>query len=456
MRPAAFLLKFLSFVGLLSLIFTIGVALFLRQETGLGPQRLVVTAIFVVLVLFTLPFAGFFVFWQHRLRQLDQLAERTRSLVGGDAAGSSLEEGLFPELADLARILEEWRRQSRQLHERFDQSRALTSEILDSIGEGLLAIGRDRKIVLFNKRLAELVDIRTSLLGKPFLEVIRSAHLASAFDRALEGTPSSYREAVEVAGRTRSIEVRVFPVQKFSNAAAVALFIDVTLIERLESIRRDFISDFSHEVRTPMAGLRSAIETFEVGGLSLVDEAQLRAIVTRQLDRLERLVRDLSELNAIEAGDLVLRPERLDLREVLVHVAQEFGAKTAPGVVVDGECVEVIADRVRVEQIFANLIDNALKYGDGSCAVKVEVGRAEDEAVVRVTDHGPGIPERDLERIFNRFYRVDRSRSQVSGSGLGLAITKHLVQLHRGSISAKSRLGEGSTFEVRIPLDRAA
>jgi two-component system phosphate regulon sensor histidine kinase PhoR len=141
---------------------------------------------------------------------------------------------------------------------------------------------------------------------------------------------------------------------------------------------------------------------------------------------------------------------------VLVHVAQEFGAKTAPGVRVEGEDVEVVADRVRIEQIFANLIDNALKYGDGSSAVRVELARGEGEAVVKVTDHGPGIPPRDLERIFNRFYRVDRSRSQVSGSGLGLAITKHLVQLHRGSIRATSRLGEGSTFEVRLPLVRAA
>jgi len=456
MRSAAILLKFLSFVGLLSIIFTIGVALFLRQETGLAPDRLALAAIIVVVVLFTLPFSGFFFFLQYRLRQVDQLAERTRSIFGSESSTVSLDEGLFTELADLARILEEWRSQSQQLNERYDQTRALTSEILDSIGEGLLAIGRDRKIVLFNRRLAELVEIRTSLIGKPFLEVIRSAQLVAAFDRALEGETSSYRERSEAGGRSRTIEIRVFPVQKSSNAAAVALFIDVSLIERLEGIRRDFISDFSHEVRTPMAGLRSAIETFEMGGLSPVDEAQLRGIVTRQLDRLERLVRDLSELNAIEAGDLVLRPERLDLREVLVHVAQEFGAKTAPGVSVEGDVVEVVADRVRIEQIFANLIDNALKYGDGSCAVKVEVARRAGEAVVKVTDRGPGIPARDLERIFHRFYRVDRSRSQVSGSGLGLAITKHLVQLHRGSIRATSSLGEGSTFEVRLPLDRAA
>lgn len=456
MRSTASLLRFLSFVGLVSIIVTIAVALFLRVETGLEPERLALAALFVVLGLFTLPFSGLFIFWQRRLRQVESLTERTRSLVGREANRTSLEEGLFPELADLARILEEWRDQTLQLNLRFDQSRALTVEILDSIGEGLLAVGRDRKIVLANRRLAELVDIRTSLLGKSFLEVVRSAQLAAAFDRALEGEASSYRETAGVEGRQRTIEVRVFPVKEFSDAAAVALFIDVSLIERLEGIRRDFISDFSHEVRTPMAGLRSAIETFEMGGLTPADESQLRAIVTRQLDRLERLVRDLSELNAIEAGDLVLRPERLDLREVLVHVAQEFGATTAPGVLVEGDQVDVVADRLRVEQVFSNLIDNALKYGDGSSAVRITVERRAEEAVVRVTDRGPGIPARDLERIFNRFYRVDRSRSQVSGSGLGLAITKHLVQLHRGSISASSFLGEGSTFEVRLPLDRVA
>jgi two-component system phosphate regulon sensor histidine kinase PhoR len=228
--------------------------------------------------------------------------------------------------------------------------------------------------------------------------------------------------------------------------------IDVSLIERLEGIRRDFIADFSHEVRTPMAGLRSAIETFEMGGLSETDEAQLRGIVTRQLDRLERLVRDLSELNAIEAGDLVLRPVRLGLRELLAEVVEEFSSSGGPPVEVEGDEIEVVADRVRIEQVFSNLIDNARKYGDGVSAIAIDVGRAGNEAVVRVTDRGPGIPERDLERIFNRFYRVDRSRSQVSGSGLGLAITKHLVQLHHGTIVASSRLGEGSSFEVRLPL----
>ncbi|MGK2859441.1 MAG: sensor histidine kinase [Thermoanaerobaculia bacterium] len=456
MRSTASLLRFLSFVGLLSIIFAIAVALFLHVETGLDPQRLVVAAVLVVLGLFTLPFSGLYLYWQNRLRQVELLTERARALVGREAHETSLEAELFPELADLARILEEWRHQTLQLHERFDQNRALTVEILDSIGEGLLAVGRDRKIVLANRRLAELVDLRTSLIGKPFLEVVRSAKLATSVDRALEGEASSYRETVEAEGRMRTLEVRVFPVRKVSDAAAVALFIDVSLIERLEGIRRDFISDFSHEVRTPMAGLRSAIETFEMGGLSPEDEAQLRSIVTRQLDRLQRLVRDLSELNAIEAGDLVLRPERLDLREVLVHVAQEFGASTAPGVLVEGDEVEVVADRLRVEQIFSNLIDNALKYGDGSSAVRIAVERCSREAIVRVTDRGPGIPSRDLERIFNRFYRVDRSRSQISGSGLGLAITKHLVQLHRGSITAISRVNEGSTFEVRLPLDRAA
>lgn len=456
MRSTASILKFYSFVGLLAIIFTIGLALFLTHDAGLAPRRGVVAAIFVVLDLFALPCSILFFIWQRRLRQIGRLADSARAIIGRETESEILQDGLFTELADLARMLEEWRRRTRQLHERYDQNRALTVEILDSIGEGLLAVGRDRKIVLANRRLAELVDVRSSLLGKPLLEVVRSAQLATAVDRALEGSTSTYRDTVDVGGRRRSIEVRVFPVQKLSEAAAVALFIDITLIERLESIRRDFISDFSHEVRTPMAGLRSAIETFEMGGLSAAEEAQLRSIVTRQLERLERLVRDLSELNAIEAGDLVLRPERIELREVLVHVAQEFGAKTAPGVRVEGDEVEVVADRVRVEQIFANLIDNALKYGDGSSSVVVEVCRSEDDAVIRVTDRGPGIPERDLERIFNRFYRVDRSRSQVPGSGLGLAITKHLVQLHRGTIKAKSSLGEGSTFEVRIPLDRAA
>ncbi len=450
----AALLRFLSFVALLSLIFAIAVAMFLKVEAGFGDRSVTIASVAIVLALFTLPISGFYLWSRHSARRLEDLTARVRAVVGGEAPGDALTSEFGGELTDLARVLQEWDAQVAALHDRFDQSRALAIEILDSIGEGLLAIDKERRIVLANVRLAEIFELRPPLTGSRLLEVIRSAHLVEAFDKALAGEATVYRDSIEARGRKRMLEVRVFPVHKLSDAAAVALFIDISQIERLERTRREFVADFSHEVRTPMAGLRTAIESFEGGRLLPEQETQLREVILRQLGRLERLVRDLAELNEIESGGLELRFEVVDVRTLLVGLAEELFAAAPQGVSVQGDGVRIVADRLRVEQVFSNLIDNAVKYGGSAGPVKIAISTEHGEAVVRVSDAGPGIPASDLDRVFHRFYRVDRSRSQVAGSGLGLAITKHLVELHRGSITATSQIDKGSTFEVRLPLER--
>jgi signal transduction histidine kinase len=174
----------------------------------------------------------------------------------------------------------------------------------------------------------------------------------------------------------------------------------------------------------------------------------------RQLSRIERLVRDLSELSRIESGELVLKKEVVDLRDLLGQLCREFRERIDPGTVtvtVRGEHASAEVDSLRIQQIFSNLLDNAWKHGGGRGEILVEVASEEGEVVVRVSDEGEGIPDADLDRIFNRFYRVDKSRSQnVPGTGLGLAITRHLVLLHGGSIRAHNRRGGGATFEVRL------
>jgi two-component system phosphate regulon sensor histidine kinase PhoR len=258
----------------------------------------------------------------------------------------------------------------------------------------------------------------------------------------------------EATGAERLIEIRVFPVAASTEIAAVALFIDITQLERLQRIRRDFLDDFSHEVRTPLAGLRSAVETFE-GGVTAEQETQLRHVMLRQLSRIERLVKDLSELNRIESGELKLEPDDVELYELLRELVDDFREQLSGKPVtltLLGEETHARVDSSRVQQIFSNLLDNAWKHGGGRGEIVVEVGAQNGSAVVRVSDEGEGIPPNETERIFNRFYRVDKSRSQhVPGVGLGLAITKHLVLLHGGAIRAYNRRGGGATFEVRLP-----
>jgi two-component system phosphate regulon sensor histidine kinase PhoR len=291
-----------------------------------------------------------------------------------------------------------------------------------------------------------------TLVGRSVIEVVRKQPVVAALDRALHGEASRERLTVGAGEDERQIEVRVFPVAASPEIAAVALFIDVTTLERLQRIRRHFLEDFSHEIRTPLAGLRSAAETLEQGGLDPGAEEQLRQVMQRQIARIERLINELSELNQIETGQIVLQRQPINLHTLLAEVCEEFRGRTdALRFTLRGEDTVALIDGPRAQQIFSNLLDNAWKHGGEQGEVSVEVTRDSGEAVVRVSDEGPGIPPAELDRIFHRFYRVDRSRSQP-GTGLGLAIAKHLVAAHGGSIRARNRPGGGAEFEVRFPL----
>lgn len=350
-------------------------------------------------------------------------------------------------------------RERDELQARFDaaeKQRAALLEIINGLREGLLAIDHESRVVLANRRFSDLLEV-SDVVGKPLAEVVRIAAVFSAFDRALDGVDSKERFSIRLGLAERRIELRAFPVPA-DDIAAVALFTDVTLVERLEQIRRDFIADFSHEARTPLTAMRSAVDSFELGGehMSAEEDQQLRRIMSRQLRRLERLVDDLSELSRIESGDLRLERGEIDLKTIVADLVEDFAdraAEKALRFVVTGDSVRIDADATRIQQMFSNLMDNAIKYGGTQSTIDIDVGTANGRAVFRITDHGEGIAPEERERIFRRFYRVDKSRSQeIAGTGLGLAITKHLVLLHRGTLEVESELGRGATFILTLPL----
>ena len=379
-------------------------------------------------VLFMLPWTGVYLWTLRRAGDLDDLTDRTRKVL-------PIERRYHGELDDLARAVEELRMTQVRLRRAFETHRAAMDEIVDALGEGLLAISPEGRVAFANRRVGEMFGAREVLVGKTVLEVVRKQSVALALEKALHGQESLDRVTYD----ERQIEVRAFPVAASPDIAAVALFIDVTRIEQLQRIRKDFLDDFSHEVRTPLAGLKSAAETLDSGGVTEEQEQQLRHVLQRQIARIERLVRDLSELNQIESGQLVLQRRDVPLRALI----RDLGFDSP----ITGDAVAYI-DPDRGQQIFTNLLDNARRHGGSR--ITVELANAEGEAVARVSDEGPGIPPHELERIFNRFYRVDRSRSQP-GTGLGLAIAKHLVAAHGGTIRAFNREGGGATFEVRFP-----
>lgn len=333
---------------------------------------------------------------------------------------------------------------------------ALLQHLINGVGEGVLAVDRQRRIVLANRRLTEIFSLEPGFIGSLLTEVIRNATVLAGFDEALAHRESAQRMVIRAGSEERSLEMRAFRLPS-SDLAAVALFIDVTRLERLEEVRREFIADFSHEVRTPLAALRSAVDSFELGqGRNTAEEdRQLRRIITRQLQRLERLAEDLAQLSQIEAGDLSLDMRETDLNQLLEDLCEDFADRAAQKSMqmrVTGSAISLMADPMRLQQLFANLIDNALKYGPPGSTVEISVETRPEQVVVRVRDEGEGVPPHERDRIFRRFYRVDKSRSQeVPGTGLGLAITRHLVRLHGGTIDVETPADHGATFVVSLP-----
>jgi Signal transduction histidine kinase len=337
---------------------------------------------------------------------------------------------------------------------------ALLQQIMNGMGEGVLAIDRERRVVLANRRFAGMFNLEAGFVGQPLAAVLRNDAILSEFDRALDRgvdpADSASRFSIRSGIEERTIEMRAFPLPSH-DLAAVALFIDVTHVERLEELRREFIADFSHEVRTPLAALKSAVDTFEYDRGLLTDEqnGQLRRIMSRQLARLERLAQDLSELSHIEAGDLSLERTEIDLRRLIEDLCEDFRDRAAQKQLrfaVTGDGAHVHGDAMRIQQAIANLLDNAVKYGGEGTSIDIDVASGPNCGVVRITDHGEGIAPEERDRIFRRFYRIDKSRSQgIAGTGLGLAITKHLILQHRGNIEVESEPGRGATFIVTLP-----
>jgi two-component system phosphate regulon sensor histidine kinase PhoR len=220
-------------------------------------------------------------------------------------------------------------------------------------------------------------------------------------------------------------------------------------------MRRRFVADISHELRTPVASIATAAETLTSQRLADGDAGSLIDVIARQTARMRELLDDLTDLTLIESGQIALERTPVDV----TAVAREVAADLAPAVharqieiAVDGASAMIEGDRRRVAQIVRNLIDNAVKFSAGGSTVRVGIDGSGDNVVLSVADSGEGIPDRELSRIFQRFYQVDRSRSKTRpGSGLGLAIVKHLAQMHHAAIDVESAVGVGSTFRVRFP-----
>jgi two-component system phosphate regulon sensor histidine kinase PhoR len=339
-----------------------------------------------------------------------------------------------------------------------DSSGDALQKIVESTRECVIVVGPDMRIAVANQAASSAFSRSgESIEGRRLSEVVREAALHDAFRWTLgQSKPSDLR--IELTGNeNRKFDVNISPIDLNGESQAIAFFHDTTQIERLESIRQEFLSNISHELRTPLTSILAFVETLEDGA---IDDAEnnrrFLSVIRRNAERMRALISDILELSMIEAGKVAIEVRKVELRPLVEAI---FGDLTAKASARNIELVNrvqkdehVRCDPMRFEQMLTNLVDNAIKFNrEGGCvAISHEATNTRD--IVSVIDSGEGILPEHIDRIFERFYRADRARSSdVGGTGLGLAIVKHLARLHGGEVSAFSDLGTGTTFTLELP-----
>ena len=394
-------------------------------------------------------------------RTVRRLTETARAIAQGDLSVRSAVEGL-DEYAELGRALDSLASSLSQTLRELRTERDRLSGILAGMQEGVLLLDQEQRVALVNPALREMLLLSSDLVGQRLAEAVPHEELKALLDRAAQSAEPVTSELEGTELKPRQILVRAAQLEG-AEGGVFAVFVDVTDIRRLESVRRDFVANVSHELRTPVTAIRSAAETLQVAAKSDPKAAStFMAIIERNAERLQGLVEDLLDLSRIESQKYSLNPEPLDVEEVFSQVVSLFRERAARRNVhlkyeVSPGLSEVWSDPHALEHILTNLVDNAVKYaGEGA---EVRLRASEDERGVRifVQDNGPGIAKAHLPRLFERFYRVDTGRSRdLGGTGLGLSIVKHLSESMGGSIAVESTVGRGTTFTVTLPPAESA
>ena len=361
------------------------------------------------------------------------------------------------EVGDLGRALDHLAENlSRSLRELRDD-RDLLGRILEAMREGVLVLDSERRILLFNGSLREMLLLDTAALGRPAIEVVRNAELQILVDAAIAGQEPVTGE-IEVAGlRPRRLLVHATRLLGEPRCVLVVLF-DVTEVRRLETVRKDFVANVSHELRTPIAAVMSAAETLRTAAQSDPAAAgSFVAMIERNARRLGDLVQDLLELSRIESKEFRLTTDTFDLAGVVAramgfHEERATEKRMRMTATLPTALPAVRGDATALERVLSNLIDNAIKYCPEGASVVVTAEELGGKLRVTVSDDGPGIEARHLPRLFERFYRCDAGRSRaMGGTGLGLSIVKHLVEAMGGTVEVESSPGQGARFSFTVP-----
>jgi len=387
---------------------------------------------------------------------LTQMTEAAQKMARGDFSQQiriRSEDELEALGESLNRMAEDLQRKIKALSD----DRTKTLAILSGMAEGVLVLDDKGKIVLTNASFERMFGLSGEpWVGQYHYERLRHHPLNALIEESIQAQKPLSREIQLDIPPRPYLQVQASVTER-APRSVVLVFHDITEIKRLERMRKDFVANVSHELRTPLAAIKGYLETLVDGGMDNPAEArEFLMILQKHTDRMTHIVRDLLQLSRIESGLDPIRPAQIDLREaidrnlLLLKPLAEKKGQTITTAIPPGFSLQ--ADPEKFNQVVINLVDNAIKYTPERGIIALTASEKEDRVLIEVQDSGMGIPREDLNRVFERFYRVDRTRSrELGGTGLGLSIVKHIMEAHGGKISVESEIGKGSRFILTFP-----
>ncbi|MCM8792501.1 MAG: cell wall metabolism sensor histidine kinase WalK [Candidatus Omnitrophica bacterium] len=421
-----------------------------------GLKRIVILALFLILLLGL----GLTSFVSRIVsKPLTEMADVAKAYARGDFFKKPSIHSK-DEIGELAKTLSIMSEEIKDKIEKIKQEGARFNTVLSSMFEGIIVTDENGQIILMNPSIRKLFSIDSNPEGKRPIEVIRDITVQNIVDEII-GTKQKFvsKEIIVNFPQEKILKVNgVAIIREDRLEGAILVFHDITELRRLERIRQDFVANVSHELRTPVSSIKGYAETLLEGAIEDKDNAkEFISIIYHESNRLAHLIDDLLDLSKIESGKMKMVFSPLEINPIVkncVDALEKQAKQKSISISLDlsDNLPKVLADEKRLSQVFLNLLDNAIKYTPQGGSVKISASLKEKFVQIDVADTGIGIAEKDLSRIFERFYRVDKARSrELGGTGLGLSIVKHIVLAHGGQVWVKSQLGAGSTFSFTLP-----
>jgi two-component system phosphate regulon sensor histidine kinase PhoR len=345
-----------------------------------------------------------------------------------------------------------------------EMDRARMAAILSGMVEGVLVVDGSGRLRLVNDAARHMLNLESQLLGRHYVEAVRQPGVVQQLGAALKGEQRSPIEVPLDFGGGGTAGPRIFRAQATPATAdgggAVLVLHDISDLRRVDRVRRDFVANVSHELRTPLTAVRGYVEALLEEPPDAQQRKKFLEVIDRHTGRMERLVRDLLRLARLDAQQEIVEPHPIEVGSLFRSVSADLSEriekqKVRIDINIDPAASTIEADPTKMHDVLRNLIENAVNYSTEGGRVELGARLKDGRVLLTVGDYGPGLPEADLGRVFERFYRVDKSRTRdPGGTGLGLSIVRHLVELHGGRVQAENRSDGGAVFTISLPYTK--